>query len=55
MSLFGRSVSLHFMYDHIVFQDNVAHVKFNDLTSAILNLASSKLYFGSCILMLQFN
>lgn len=44
MSLFGRSVSLHFIYDHTAFQDNMAHVKFNDLTSAILNLTSPKVY-----------
>ena len=55
LSLFERSVSLRFMYDHTVLQDNEAHIKFNDLTSAILNLTSPKLYSGSYTLMLQFD
>lgn len=54
MSLYGKSFSLCFIYDHSVLQDNVAHVKFNDLTSAISNLTSPKLCSGSCTLMLQF-
>lgn len=47
MSLFARCISLHFIYDHTLLQDNVAHVKFEDLTSAILNLTSPKLYIDS--------
>lgn len=53
MSLYGKFVSLCFIYGHSVLQDNVAHVKFNDLTSAILSLTSPELFFGSCTLMLQ--
>lgn len=52
MSLFGRSLSLLLIYFQTVLQDNVSHVKFNDLTLAVLNPTSSELYIGSCTLNL---